>query len=56
MLQARVNGFAFQGKYPKCALVNAPQWFVSDKAFQALDTQGKFAQGQRAFSPQTTLA
>jgi len=28
MLQARINGFAFQGQYPECALVNAPQWFV----------------------------
>ncbi len=45
-LQARIDGFAFQGEDTEDAFVDATKWFVFDEALQGFHAESEFAKGE----------
>ncbi len=55
-LQARVDGFGFQGEDGEDRFVDAPEWFAAGGAFEGFGSGGVLAQGEGTFVAEATLA
>ncbi len=55
-LQARVDGFGFQGEDGEDRFVDAPGWFAGGCAFEGFESEGVLAQGEGTFVAEATLA
>ena len=55
-LQPWVDRFTFQCQYAEDAFVDSSKRFVSDEAFQALDAEGEFSEGEGAFGTETSAS
>ncbi len=56
LLQPWIDRFTLQGQYAEDAFVDSAKGFVADEAFQALDTEGEFTEGEGALGSETSVS